>query len=90
MDSQQLWSNAQCRPGWLPAVGRRGSRELPPVTYELLTAYDFRARESGKSVFFKALLLVGWPCSSGRPHTPEHLGSTNGTLWVIKINKQII
>lgn len=67
MDSQQLWSNAQCRPGWLPAVGRRGSRELPPVTYELLTAYDFRARESGKSVFFKALPLVGWPWTIPHP-----------------------
>lgn len=51
----------------------------PAPSWELLTVDGFLGRESQFS--FWVWLLVGGPHSRGRPHTPEHMGSTN---WVIK------
>lgn len=65
-----------------PSVKRAGRPEVSLLTEELRATDSCWERKNQCSLRMQP--LVGWACSSGRPHIQEYMGSTNWTSWILK------
>ena len=76
--SQQLWLSAQDPANQNFSLGEGGVFQALPFTQELLAI----PAGVGVSLFFfleAVVSLVGFPCSSGWPHSHTHMTSTKWT-----------